>query len=89
MIQLTASNTNSHECEGDDDAYKLNENDTIADDSNIFQANEINMFGETVYISYKCYQNLMESIDASGMSTAEIVALKEQMRSELPMLHDF
>lgn len=88
LIQTTASN--SDDCEvvnGDDD---LNENDVNAvDNIGIFEANEINMFGETVYISCKCYQHLMRSIDASGKEPKEIAMLKDQIYLELPMMRDF
>lgn len=80
--------TNSDECDADD--IDLNENEANAENSNdIFEANEINMFGETVYISFKCYQQLMRSIEASGKSAEEIVSLQEQIYTKLPMLRDF
>lgn len=87
LIQTNASN--SDDCEvinGDDD---LNENDVnTVDNIGIFEANDINMFGETVYISCKCYQHLMQSIDASGKEPKEIAMLKDQIYLELPMLRD-
>lgn len=80
--------SNSDECEADD--IDLNENEASTECSNdIFEPNEINMFGETMYISYKCYQHMMQSIAASGKSAGEIASLQEHICSKLPMLRDF
>lgn len=87
MIQMTA---NPDECGTEDGDMDLNEQTNAGDDSvDIFEANEINMFGETVYISYKCYQHMIQSINASGKSAEEIAALKEQIYAELPAFRDF
>lgn len=78
------------ECQLEDDGNDdLNENDVNAADDNvdIFEANEINMFGETAYIMYKCYQHMVQSIDELG--SEKMTALKEQICSEFPVLRDF
>lgn len=80
---MIACNTIEDECEVDDD---LNVN-AAGDSVDIFEANEINMFGETVYIMYKCYQQMVQSIDE--MASEEIMALKERICSEFPVLRDF
>lgn len=86
---MIACNTIEDECEVDDGNDDLNENDVNAagDNVEIFEANEINMFGETVYIMYKCYQQMVQSIDEMG--SEEIMALKERICSEFPVLRDF
>lgn len=89
LIRMIACNTIEDECEVDDGNDDLNENDVNAagDNVEIFEANEINMFGETVYIMYKCYQQMVQSIDEMG--SEEIMALKERICSEFPVLRDF
>lgn len=87
MIQM--NNAGSEESDENDGEIDLNEATNGDDSVDIFEANEINMFGETVYISYKCYQHLMQSINASGKDADEIAALKKHIYSELPALRDF
>lgn len=89
LIRLIACNTLADECEVDDGDDGLNENYVNAADDNvdIFEANEINMFGETAYIMYKCYQQMLQSIHELG--SEKMTALKEQICCEFPVLRDF
>lgn len=90
LIQTTESGQTADECDmndGDDDDLDENADDNI----DIFDANNINLFGETVYITYKCYEYLKQCIDDSsaGNYDKEIVALKERLHIELPFLSSF
>lgn len=55
----------------------------------IFESNDINIFGETLYITYKCYLKLMQSIDSSNCNVEEKTVLKNIINLEYPELCDF
>lgn len=55
----------------------------------IFESNEINIFGETLYITYKCYLRLMQCIDVGILDAEEKSSLKSKLNTEYPELCEF
>lgn len=55
----------------------------------IFETIVINIFGETLYITYKCFLRLMQCIDDSRLSAEEKAALKAKVEGEYPELLSF
>lgn len=56
----------------------------------IFDASEANVFGETLFICFKCYNYLLRRIDVvEGQSVEEKLALKRTIDKEFPMLCHF
>lgn len=80
LIHESAALDNDSDSESDDDE---------ANDVDLFEANEINIFGETLYVSFKCYLQLIESIGQSSMSESEKSLLRKQIDDEFPNLKNF
>lgn len=55
----------------------------------IFETNVFNIFGETLYIIYKCFLRLMQSIDDSHLSAEEKAAVKAKVEDEYPEVISF
>lgn len=55
----------------------------------IFETIVINIFGETLYITYKCFLRLLQCIDDSSLSAMEKAALKAKVENEYPELLSF
>lgn len=56
----------------------------------IFDANEANVFGETLFACFKCYQYLLRHIDSDHeLNVEDRNRLKTTISSEFPMLANF
>lgn len=56
----------------------------------IFDANEANLFGETLFACFKCYKYLLNRIEAAdSLNEAEKNDLKLNLDKQFPMLADF
>lgn len=84
MIQSTIRESVKHLDDGKDDV------NCAEIDVDIFEANEVNMFGETNYVIYKCYNFLMLQIETSDdISLDEKITIRKQIHAEFPTLHHF
>lgn len=78
----------SHLSNGDEGHIANGETVGALDD--IFDANEANIFGETLFVCFKCYEYLLKRIDtATETSDMDKATLKANVAREFAMLADF
>lgn len=70
----------------DEDAEEKNLGETEIE---IFKTNEIDGFGESLYIGHKCFARLIQCIEDSQLNDEEKIVLKDRFEVAFPELRNF
>lgn len=80
----------SKEIDTNGDCGRAANEESASNLEDIFDANEANIFGETLFACFKCYEYLLGRIDsATNLNDEEKCSLKEAVSKEFSMLVDF